>query len=425
VLLLPEFLARYAIIVLMRRVVVTGMGPLAPNGVGRQAFHQAQLEGRSGVGLVTQFDASMLPSRIAGEVKVNIEDYIDRREARRLDRFVQLGMIAGQLAAEDAGLDFERLDRTRIGTLVGSGIGGMSTLENNARVWIERGPNRISPFFIPMMIANMASGQLAIKYGLMGPSSTSVTACTTGADSIGSAYNIIRLGEADVMLAGGAEGAITPMAMGGFGVMKALSTRNDEPTRASRPFSASRDGFVFSEGAAVVVLEELEHARQRGATIYAELVGFGRSADAYHITEPHPEGLGARLAMQAALRDARLSVDQIGHINAHATSTPVGDIAETNAIKHLFGDRAYQIPITATKSMTGHLLGAAGAIEAIASIQALTSGVLPPTINLEDPDPQLDLDYLPLTPREQLVDYVLSNSFAFGGMNASLIFARF
>jgi 3-oxoacyl-[acyl-carrier-protein] synthase II len=408
----------------MRRVVVTGMGPVTPIGIGVEAFHKAQLEGKSGIRRITRFDASQLPAQIAGEVDINVEDYIDKRELRRLDRFVQLALIAGELAIQDAGLDLEREDRTRIGTLIGSGIGGMESFESQARVFVERGAHRISPFFIPMMIANMASGQLAMKYGLMGPSSTSVTACTTGADSIGNAYYVIQRGDAEIMLAGGTEAAVTPMAMGGFGVMKALSTRNDEPEKASRPFSLSRDGFVLSEGAAVLVLEDYEHARARGARIYAELVGFGRSADAHHITEPHPEGLGAKLAMEAALRDARVGPEVVGHINAHATSTPVGDRAETLAIKKVFGERAYRIPITATKSMTGHLLGAAGAVEAVASIQAIASGILPPTINLEDPDPELDLDYIPNTPREQRVDYVLSNSFAFGGMNASLLFKR-
>jgi 3-oxoacyl-[acyl-carrier-protein] synthase II len=408
----------------MRRVVITGMGPVSPIGIGNEAFHQAQLAGKSGIRRITRFDCSKLRCQIAGEVDIEIEAYIDKREMRRLDRFVQLGLIAGQIALQDSGLNLEAADRTRIGTLIGSGIGGMETWEAQSKIFLERGPDRISPFFIPMMIANMASGHLAMKHRLMGPSSTSVTACTTGADAIGNALRIIQLGEAEAMLAGGTESVVTGMAVGGFDVMKALSSRNDEPHRASRPFTLSRDGFVLSEGAAVLVLEEYEYAKARGARIYAELVGFGRSADAHHITEPHPEGLGAALAMQAALRDAKINPGQVGHINAHATSTPVGDRAETNAIKKVFGERAYQIPVTATKSMTGHLLGAAGSIEAIASVQAITSGVLPPTINLEDPDPDLDLDYIPFTPREQKVDYVLSNSFAFGGMNASLLFKR-
>ena len=408
----------------MRRVVITGLGPLAPNGIGVEAFHKAQLAGLSGVGPITRFDASPLRCQIAGEVKVNLEDYIDKREMRRLDRFVQLGLAAGALALEDSGLELAKEDLTRIGTLVGSGIGGMETWESQSKVFLERGPDRLSPFFIPMIIANMASGQLAMRYGLMGPSSTSVTACTTGADSIGNALRVIQLGEAEVMFTGGTEAVVTAMAMGGFDVMRALSTRNDQPTKASRPFTASRDGFVLSEGAAVLVLEEYERAKARGAKIYAELVGFGRSADAHHITEPHPEGMGAALAMKAAVRDGKINNEQVGYINAHGTSTPVGDRAETLAIKKVFGDHAYKLAVSSTKSMIGHLLGAAGAIEAIASVQALVSGVLPPTINLEDPDPELDLDYIPNTPREKQVDYVLSNSFAFGGMNASLLFKR-
>jgi len=408
----------------MRRVVVTGIGPVAPNGIGAEAFHKAQLEGKSGIRRITQFDASSYPVQIAGEVDINPEDYIDRRELRRLDRFTQLALIAGHLALQDAGLEPEKEDPTRIGTLIGTGIGGMMTWQEQSRVLFEKGGTRLSPFFIPMMIANMASAQLAMKYGFMGPSSTVVTACATGSDAIGSAFRVIQLGEADVMLAGGTEAAVTEMAIGSFGVMRALSTRNHEPEKASRPFSRSRDGFVLSEGAAVLVLEEYERARFRGARIYAELVGFGRSADAHHITEPHPEGKGAALSMQAALRDAKISPEQVGYINAHGTSTPVGDKAETLAIKNVFGEHAYKLAISSTKSMVGHLLGAAGAIEAIASVQALASGILPPTINLEDPDPELDLDYVPNTPREKQVDYALSNSFAFGGMNATLLFRR-
>jgi 3-oxoacyl-[acyl-carrier-protein] synthase II len=408
----------------MRRVVVTGIGPVAPNGIGAKAFHKAQLEGKSGIRRITQFDASSYPVQIAGEVDINPEDYIDRRELRRLDRFTQLALIAGHLALQDAGLEPEKEDPTRIGTLIGTGIGGMMTWQEQSRVLFEKGGTRLSPFFIPMMIANMASAQLAMKYGFMGPSSTVVTACATGSDAIGSAFRVIQLGEADVMLAGGTEAAVTEMAIGSFGVMRALSTRNHEPEKASRPFSRSRDGFVLSEGAAVLVLEEYERARFRGARIYAELVGFGRSADAHHITEPHPEGKGAALSMQAALRDAKISPEQVGYINAHGTSTPVGDKAETLAIKNVFGEHAYKLAISSTKSMVGHLLGAAGAIEAIASVQALASGILPPTINLEDPDPELDLDYVPNTPREKQVDYALSNSFAFGGMNVTLLFRR-
>jgi 3-oxoacyl-[acyl-carrier-protein] synthase II len=408
----------------MRRVVVTGLGPVAPNGIGAQAFHKAQLEGRSGIRRITQFDASSYPVQIAGEVDINFEEYIEKRELRRLDRFTQLALVAGHLALADAGLEVEKEDRTRIGTLIGTGIGGMITWQEQSKILFEKGGTRLSPFFIPMMIANMASGHLAMKYGFMGPSSTVVTACATGSDAIGNAFRAVQLGEADVMLTGGTEASVTEMGIGSFGVMRALSTRNHEPQKASRPFTRSRDGFVLSEGAAVLVLEEYGRAKARGARIHAELVGFGRSADAHHITEPHPEGLGAALAMQAALKDARINPEQVGYINAHGTSTPVGDKAETLAIKKVFGQHAYNLSVSSTKSMVGHLLGAAGAIEAIASIQTLTSGFLPPTINLDDPDPELDLDYVPNTPREKQVAYALSNSFAFGGMNATLLFKQ-
>lgn len=407
----------------MRRVVITGLGPVSPIGVGAEAFHQAQLQGRSGIRRITRFDPSPLPVQIAGEVDVDFEAFIDRREQRRLDRFVQLALVAAELALKDAGLEVDRLDPTRVGTLVGSGIGGMETWEAQSRVFLEKGPNRISPFFIPMMIANMASAHIAMRYGFMGPSSTVVTACATGSDALGSAFRMIQLGEADIVLAGGTEAAVTPMAIGAFGVMRALSTRNHEPEKASRPFTKSRDGFVLSEGAGVLVLEEYEHAKGRGARIYAEVVGFGRSADAHHITEPHPEGKGAALAMRAALKDAGIPPEKVGYINAHGTSTPIGDKAEVLAIKQVFGEHAKRLAVSSTKSMTGHLLGAAGAVEAIATAQALYFGVLPPTINLEDPDPELDLDFLP-KPREARVEYALSNSFAFGGQNAVLAFRR-
>ncbi len=362
----------------MRRVVVTGLGPLTPIGVGAEAYHRAQLEGKSGVRPITRFDASVLPVRIAAEVDVNPEDYLDKKELRRLDRFVQYALIAAELALKDAGLEPSALDPERVGTLVGTGIGGMETWEAQSKVFLERGPNRISPFFIPMMIANMASAHIAMRYGFMGPSSTAVTACATGSDAIGQAFRMVQLGEADVVLAGGTEAAITPMAIGAFAVMRALSTRNEEPTKASRPFTLSRDGFVMGEGAGVLVLEEYEHARRRGARIYAEVVGFGRSADAHHITEPHPEGKGAALAMRRALRDAQVNPEAVGYINAHGTSTPVGDRAEVLAIKEVFGAHAKRLMVSSTKSMIGHLLGAAGAVEAIATVQALHHGVIPP-----------------------------------------------
>ncbi|GLV47560.1 3-oxoacyl-[acyl-carrier-protein] synthase 2 [Thermus sp. LT1-2-5] len=407
----------------MRRVVVTGLGALTPIGVGQEAFHKAQLEGKSGVRPITRFDASALPVRIAAEVDVDPEAFLDKKEIKRLDRFAQYALIAAELALKDAGLEPGTLDPERVGTLVGTGIGGMETWEAQSKVFLERGPNRISPFFIPMMIANMASAHIAMRYGFMGPSTTAVTACATGSDAIGQAFRMIQLGEADVVLAGGTEAAITPMAIGAFAVMRALSTRNDAPEKASRPFTLSRDGFVMGEGAGVLVLEAYEHAKARGAKVYAEIVGFGRSADAHHITEPHPEGKGAALAMRRALEDAKVPPEAVGYINAHGTSTPVGDRAEVLAIKQVFGDHAKRLMVSSTKSMIGHLLGAAGAVEAIATVQALYHGVIPPTLNLEDPDPELDLDFVP-EPREAQVDYALSNSFAFGGHNAVLLFKR-
>ena len=408
----------------MRRVVVTGLGALTPIGNDPRAFHQAQLAGRSGVRTIERFDPSAYPTRIAGEVEVDVAAWLDRKKARRLDRFTQLALIAAEQAVGASGLDLEREDPTRIGTLLGSGIGGMGTWETQSRIAIEKHPLRMSPFFIPMIIGNMASAQVAMRYGLMGPSSTVVTACSTGSDAIGSAFRMIQHGEAEAMVAGGAEAILTPMALGGFSVMKALSTRNDDPSAASRPFSATRDGFVMGEGAGVVVLESMEHAQARGAPVLAELNGFGRAADAHHMVEPHPQGAGAALAMEAALRDAGLDADAIGYVNAHATSTAVGDLSEVLAFKRVFGAHAYRMPISSTKSMIGHLLGAAGAVEAIATIQAVASGVLPPTINLDDPDPELDLDFVPHEAREATVRHALSNSFAFGGQNASLVFGR-
>lgn len=406
------------------RVVLTGMGPITPIGIGNEAFHRAQLEGRSGVRSITRFDSSAFPTQFAGEVDIDVGTWLERKEQKRMDRFVQLAVIAADLALQDSGLELNKIDPTRAGTLIGSGVGGMGTWESQSRVAFEKNPMRVSPYFIPMFIANMASAQLAMRYGFQGASSTVVTACSTGSDAIGSAFRMLQHGEAEVMLAGGAEAIIMPLILGSFSVMKALSTRNECPSQASRPFSASRDGFVLGEGSGVLVLETLEHARARGARIYAEVVGFGRSADAYHMVETHPEGTGAALAMQAALRDAQLNPEQIGYINAHATSTRVGDLSETLAFKRVFTEQVKRIPTSSTKSMIGHLLGAAGAVEAIATVQALHSGILPPTINYQDPDPELDLDYVPNEAREQPVDYALSNSFAFGGQNASLIFAR-
>lgn len=408
----------------LKRVVITGLGPVTPIGVGAAAYAEAQRAGRSGIGPITHFDPKDTASKIAGEVRETLDEFVDPREARKLDRYTLLALTAAELAVRDSGLSAEQLRGERTGTLVGSGIGGMKTFEDQARVYVERGAGRISPMFIPMQIANMATGHVAMRYGAMGPSSTVVTACATGTGAIGEAARYIQLGLADVMLAGGAEASVTAMAVGGFSNMKALSTRNDDPERASRPFSASRDGFVLSEGAGVVVLEEYEHAVKRGATIYAEVVGFGVSADAHHITMPAPEGAGAQLAMKMALRTAGVNPEQVGYVNAHGTSTHFNDLHETQGIKHVFGDHAKKLAVSSTKSMTGHLLGAAGAIEAIAVAQALQDGILPPTINLTDPDPECDLDYVPEGAREAQVEYALSNSFAFGGQNAALLFKR-
>lgn len=409
----------------LKRVVITGLGPVTPIGIGAQAFAQAQRAGKSGIGPITHFDPQDTASKIAGQVNESLDPWLDPKEARKLDRYVQLALAGAALAVEDSGLTTEDLRGEQTGTLVGSGIGGMKTFEDQARVFVERGAGRISPMFIPMQIANMGSGHVAMKYGAMGPSSTVVTACATGTGAIGEAARYIQLGLADVMIAGGAEASVTPMAIGGFSNMKALSTRNDDPQGASRPFAKGRDGFVLGEGSGIVILEEYEHAKARGAKIYAEVVGFGVSADAHHITMPAPEGAGAQLAMKMALRTGGVNPEQVGYINAHGTSTHFNDLHETQGIKHVFGDHAKNLAISSTKSMTGHLLGAAGAVEAIAVAQALADGILPPTINLRgDEDPELDLDYIPEGARQKQVEYALSNSFAFGGQNAALLFKR-
>ena len=411
----------------LKRVVITGLGPVTPIGIGAQEYALAQRAGKSGIAAITHFDAKDTASKIAGEVKGSLDAWVDPKEARKLDRVVQLALAGAELAVQDSGLTEEaiRAERERVGTLVGSGIGGMKTFEDQAKVYVERGAGRISPMFIPMQIANMASGHVAMRFGAMGPSSTVVTACATGTGAIGEAARYIQLGLADVMIAGGTEASVTPMAVGGFSNMKALSTRNDDPEKASRPFAKGRDGFVLGEGSGIVVLEEYEHAKKRGAKIYAEVVGFGVSADAHHITMPAPEGAGAQLAMKMALRTGGVNPEQVGYINAHGTSTHFNDLHETQGIKHVFGDHAKNLAISSTKSMTGHLLGAAGAIEAIAVAQALADGILPPTINLAgDTDPELDLDYIPEGAREKQVEYALSNSFAFGGQNAALLFKK-
>jgi 3-oxoacyl-[acyl-carrier-protein] synthase II len=408
------------------RVVITGLGPVTPIGIGASVFHQAQLAGKSGIRNITRFDASNFKVRFAGEVDVRPEEYgLDPRELKRMDRYVHLALVAAELARLDAGLEEAQLAGPRVGTLIGTGIGGMETWEQQSRVMFERGADRLSPFFIPMMIANMASGQLAMRYNSNGPSTTVVTACSTSTVALHDAYHFINRGEVDVMIVGGAEATVTQMAIGSFANMGALSTRNDSPETASRPFSKDRDGFVMAEGAGVLILESLEYAQKRGARIHAEMLGAGLSADAYHMTLPAPEGRGYVMAMQRALQNAKVNADQIGYVNAHGTSTPPNDLEETRGLKTVFGDHAHKFAVSSTKSMTGHLLGAAGAVEAIATVQALASGVLPPTINYLEPDPELDLNYIPNEPLERSVEYAMSNSNAFGGQNAVAVFRRF
>jgi 3-oxoacyl-[acyl-carrier-protein] synthase II len=406
----------------MRRVAVTGLGVVSPIGVGREAFWAGLVAGRSGVGPVTRFDASAFATRIAAEVHdFDPSAFMDRKEARRNDRFVQFAYAATRMAMEHAGLSITPANAHRTGVLIGSGIGGAATWEDQHQTLMERGPDRVSPFFVPMMIVNMASGVTAILTGAKGPSSCVVTACATGGNAIGDAARIIQRGEADVMLAGGSEAAITPLAMAGFCSMKAMSTRNDEPTRACRPFDATRDGFVMGEGAGVVVLEALEHAEARGAPVLAEVIGYGITTDAFHITQPDPEGDGAFRSMAAAIADAGIAPEEIDYINAHGTSTPYNDRLETLAIKRAFGDHARRLAVSSTKSMTGHLLGAAGGVEFIACVLALQHQTLPPTINYAVSDPDCDLDYVPNTARPARLRTVMSNAFGFGGHNAILI----
>ncbi len=405
-----------------RRVVVTGLGVVSPIGTGHQPFWEGLATGQSGVGRITRFDASSFATQIAAEVRdFDPTAYMDRKEARRNDRFVQFAYAATRMALDDAAYAVTPANATRTGVLIGSGIGGAMTWEDQHRTLIERGPDRVSPFFIPMIIMNMATGVVSILTGAKGPSSCVVTACATGANAIGDAARTIQRGDADVMLAGGAEAAITPLSMAGFCSMKAMSTRNDDPARAVRPFDATRDGFVMGEGAGVVVLEALEHAEARGARILAEVIGYGVTADAYHITQPDPEGDGAYRSMAAAIADAGIVPEEIDYINAHGTSTPYNDRLETLAIKRLFGAHAKRLPVSSTKSMTAHLLGAAGGIEFIACVLALRRQIIPPTINYEVPDPDCDLDYVPNAARPARLRTVMSNAFGFGGHNAILV----
>jgi 3-oxoacyl-[acyl-carrier-protein] synthase II len=408
----------------MRRVVVTGVGAVAPNGIGVENFWSNLIRGVSGVAPITRFDASKHDSQIAGEVKdFDPLQWMEKKEVRRMDLFIQFAVAAGQMAYDDSGLKVTDENRERIGVFVGTGMGGIPALEEAHKTLLERGPGRISAYFIPSIITNMGSGHISMRFGMKGPNSCVSTACATGNHAIGDSFRLIQRGEADVMLAGGAEAVISPLTIGGFSAMKALSTRNGEPTRASRPFDKGRDGFVMGEGSGIMVLELLEHALRRGARIYAELVGYGMSADAYHITLPSPDG--AVRSMRLTLEDAKVDPSLVEYINAHGTSTPAGDVNETQAIKTVFGEHARSLAVSSTKSMTGHLLGAAGGIESLITVLAIARRILPPTINQETPDPECDLDYIPNTARSAEVRYALTNSFGFGGTNASLLFKRF
>ncbi|NPA15000.1 MAG: beta-ketoacyl-ACP synthase II [Deferribacteres bacterium] len=410
----------------MRRVVITGLGAVTPLGNNVRESWERLVKGESGIGPITKFDASGLSSRIAAEVKdFDGTLYFEKKELRRTDLFIQYAVASAVQAVEDSGLDLSSVDKDRVGVLIGSGIGGLKTIEDNTRTLIERGPKRISPFFIPMAIINMASSMVSIRFGFRGPNSSVVTACATGANAIGDAFKIIQRGDADIMLAGGSEAPICQLGVAGFSVMRALSTRNDEPQKASRPFDRERDGFVIGEGAGVVVLEDYESAKRRGAKIYAEIIGYGMSGDAYHITMPDENGEGAVLCMKAALSDAGLAPEEVDYINAHGTSTPLNDKIETLAIKKVFGEHAKRLAVSSNKSMIGHLLGAAGAVEAIFTVLSIHHGIIPPTINYEFPDPECDLDYVPNEARQKDIRVAISNSFGFGGVNACLAFRKF
>ncbi len=410
-----------------KRIVVTGIGVVSPVGVGKTDYWNSLISGVSGIGRITHFDPTDFDVQIAAEVKgFDVTKWIDRKESRRMDRFVHFGVAAALDAIEDAGLKITSTNAERVGVLVGSGIGGLRTLEDQCRVLVESGPSKISPFLIPMMIADMASGHISIITGAKGPNSTVVTACATGAHALGDSLEIIRRGAADVMICGGTEAAVTQVGVAGFGNMKAMTSKyNDNPTKASRPFEAGRDGFVIGEGAGVVVLESLEHAEARGAHIYCELAGYGMSGDAYHMTQPAAGGEGVARAMVAALSDAGVQPEEVGYINAHGTSTPLNDKNETAALKKVFGDHAYKLAVSSTKSMTGHLLGGAGGIEAVAAALAIHSGQLPPTINYDNPDPDCDLDYIPNVARTQQVEVAVSNNSGFGGHNAVIVMKRY
>jgi len=409
-----------------RRVVITGLGLVIPTGIGVEVAWKNVCEGKSGIGSLTRFEPNGFETKIAGQVKeFNPELYIEKKEIKKMDLFIQYALAATRESLADAQLEITPQNCEQIGVIVGTGLGGLPSIEKYHQILLEKGPGRITPFFIPMLIANLASGQIAIHFGAKGPNTCLVTACATGAHCIGDAFRAIVYGDAEAVIAGGTEANITPLTIGGFNAMKALSTRNEEPEKACRPFEKNRDGFVVAEGAGILILEELKFALKRGAKIYAELVGYGYTGDAYHITAPPPDGDGAARCMRMAMKDARLRPEDIDYINAHGTSTPLNDMTETLAIKRVFGERAKKIPISATKSMTGHLLGAAGSTEAIFTVLSIRDGILPPTINYEEPDPECDLDYVPNIARRESLTVAMSNAFGFGGTNATLVFKKF
>ena len=410
----------------LKRVVVTGIGAITPIGNNLTEYWQGLLSGRNGIGPITIFDASNHACRIAGEVKgFDPHDYMERKEAKRMDRFAQFAVSASKQALADAELEINELNADQIGVLIGTGVGGIKIIENQQEVYLTKGPSRCSPFLVPMMIANMAAGLTAIHTGAKGPNSCTVTACAAGSNAVGDAFRLIQRGYAKAMICGGTEAAITPLSVAGFASAKALSTRNEDPASASRPFDRDRDGFVMGEGSGILILEELQQALARGAKIYGEIVGYGMTCDAYHMTSPVPDGRGATRAMELALKDGGLTPDLVSYINAHGTSTSANDSTETKAIKKALGERAYQIPISSTKSMTGHLLGGSGGIEAVATIMAIANDKIPPTINLHNPDPECDLDYVANASRDGVVEVALSNSFGFGGHNVTLAFKKY
>ena len=408
-----------------RRVVISGVGLVSPLGVGTGATWDALLAGKSGIGPITRFDASPFPTRIAGEVKgFDPGLYMDKKDVKKSDTFIHFALAAAKFAIDDSGLEIDERNAERVGVIVGSGIGGLPLIERMHNILLEKGPDRVSPFFIPGLIVNLAAGQVSIAYGARGPNTAPATACTTGLHAVGDAFRQVQWGYADAMIAGGSESVMSPLALGGFCAMRALSTRNDQPERASRPWDRDRDGFVISEGAGIVILEEMEAARRRGAPIYCEVAGYGMSADAYHISAPHPEGVGGALVMRNAVRDAGVEPHEVGYINAHGTSTELGDLAEVKAIKQVFGDHAYQLAVSSTKSATGHLLGAAGGLEAGILALALRDQILPPTLNLDHPGDGCDLDFVPHLPRPARFEVALTNSFGFGGTNGALVMRR-